>query len=236
MRRGISLVELLVAVVIVTLVSTAAANAFIAGLRFQSKSERVMDETTDRVRLEDHMRELIESADLHGNGSYFISPIPASDSGIGQQAQDSGLGAGSPSLVLTAPATPKIQLLNETGQTFQTLNQKYGPLSDCSEIALSMTPVGDAGDRTGLFLREQAPADSDPTQGGEESLLSPAVQDIRFEFYDGTTWAATWDSRSANKGKLPAAVRITYALPNDPQTHSLIVRLPLTDPAPGATQ
>lgn len=229
MRRGISLVELLVAIVIVSLVSLAAADAFVAGIRFQSGSEKVMDETTDRVRFEDKMSGLLARADLHGNGSYFISPVPASVVGNDQTNADNGTSEGSTSLVFTAPLAPRTPYLSDSQDSFESLNQRYGPSSDCTEFAFSMTAVGDAEDKTGLFFRWQAPAGTDPTQGGQENLLNPLVQDIRFEFYDGSNWASTWDSRSDNKGKLPAAVRVTYAVKDDPVKRSFIVRLPVSD-------
>jgi hypothetical protein len=86
-----------------------------------------------------------------------------------------------------------------------------------------------------LFLREQRPADSDPTQGGEESLLNPDLRDIRFEFYDGSDWVDSWDSRNDQKGKLPSAVRVSYVLNSESLQRTFIIRLPLSSSVPPST-
>ena len=144
-----------------------------------------------------------------------------------------GLGAGSTSLVFTGTESIPPRVLGATSRDFATLNSQYGPVGSAVETALSMTPVGDAGGRTGLFLRTQCPADADLTQGGLEGLISDKLQDIRFQFYDGTQWASTWDSRSApQKGKLPLEIQVAYLFTGDDQVHSFLVRLPLYDSTP----
>ncbi len=228
--HGLSLIELLVAIFIVAVVSGAVARTFIAGLRLQSHAAKTFDARMNRIRFEDAVGRLISGADLHGTGSYFIAPVPSSSAGLEQRPQDSPLGFGALSLVLTTSAVaPPAAYLATPNQQFEALNVRFGAVSDCAEVALSMVPVGQAGMRQGLFLREQRPADGDPTQGGEESLLNPDLRDIRFEFYDGTTWTDSWDSRNAQKGKLPSAVRVIYLLNTETTPHTFLVRLPLSE-------
>jgi len=64
-------------------------------------------------------------------------------------------------------------------------------------------------------------------------VLSPDVQSIGFEFYDGTQWVGSWDTTAAGQRRLPAAIRVSYKLTADPNTtHVFVVRLPLSDVTP----
>jgi hypothetical protein len=116
---------------------------------------------------------------------------------------------------------------------FETLNDQYGPQGGVAEIQLSLTPVGQpASSDTGLFLREQRPADSDSSQGGNESLLMPNVTTIQFEFFDGLQWQETWDTITSGSRRIPSAVRVTYQLTGEDQQRFIIVRLPFSDVTP----
>jgi len=73
-------------------------------------------------------------------------------------------------------------------------------------------------------------------------LLSPEVQSILFEYFDGVDWVMEWDSTSLNR--MPQAVRIELVLrdpPSDdddipdprdlpPTTHQLVVPIPVATP------
>ncbi len=223
--RGMSAVELLVAITIVVIATGAVARAFSAGLDYQSRSEKSRDRIDARVRFEDRITRLIGGATLQGANTYFISPISTSDAGVEQHIADSVLATGSASLMLTSlfDATP-VHYLTSTDNDFEHLNQTFGPQVGPAEVAFSLIPVGDAGNKKGLFLREQRPCDSDPKQGGAESDLNPEVQDIRFEFYNGAEWQTSWDSTGNEKGKLPSGIRVTYILRGDHQPNSFVVR------------
>lgn len=103
----------------------------------------------------------------------------------------------------------------ESTDGFETNNETFGPQGGVTEVALSTTAVGDNGGRAGLFLRRQTPADADPTQGGRERVLDPVVTDATFEFWDGTSWVTTWDTRTQTTKRLPAAVRVTLTAGED---------------------
>jgi type II secretory pathway pseudopilin PulG len=229
-----SLLELLIGIAIVAIVLTTAARAFSLGLNFDLQSQVTRNAYSQRVRFEDRMTALIRGANLHGAGDYFISPIPLTDV-VQQVPLDDGLGSGSMSLVFTGNQQLQPKVLNASGLDFPTMNTRYGAWGAAVETAFSLTPVGNAQGRTGLFLRMQCPADSDPTQGGTEGLISDKVQDIRFQFFDGTQWTSTWDSGKTEKGKLPQKVQIQYLFVGDDQPHTFFVRLPLYDSTPPST-
>jgi hypothetical protein len=111
---------------------------------------------------------------------------------------------------------------------FETNNQNFGPQGGIQEVSIETTAVGSIGQgMTGCFLRTQIPADDDPTQGGNEVLLTSELTELGFEMYDGTTWQTSWDTRSqTGAGELPAAVKVTYRFTGDTVDNIFIVQLP----------
>lgn len=235
-RRGITVLELLIALSIVVLATLAVTRAYTGALKFQSKSAETRELHNARVKFEDEMTRYLAGAELNGGTAYLVSPIPQSLTGIAEHNSDSLLGDGSASIVLTTGAKPMpFQYLSATETDLPSLNRHFGPVGGDAEVAYSMSPAGDPGLKRGLFIREQNPPDDDVTQGGEERVADTDIRDIRFEFYDGTTWQTTWDSRNANKGTLPAAIRVTYLLLEEKTPRQFFVRLPLSFLAPGGT-
>jgi type II secretory pathway pseudopilin PulG len=230
--RGMSAVEMMVGIAIIAVATGAVARAFSSGLDYQNLSEKARDRTDARIRFEDRMTRLIRGATLTGANTYLISPVESSDAGVTPPSTQTILAAGSASLMLTSLFdAPTVRYLTSTESDFQILNQTFGPQTGVAEIAFSTIPVGDAGIKQGLFMREQKPSDTDPKQGGTEFDFNPDVLDIRFEFYDGTQWQTAWDTTTdAQKGKLPTAVRVTYVLRGDQQPYSFLVRLMIASP------
>ena len=104
------------------------------------------------------------------------------------------------------------------------------------EVSISTTAVGNptGNNQSGLFERVQRPSDADATQGGTESLLTPDVDSIGFQFWDGAEWLTSWDTTSTTTGqlnRLPAAVEVTYVLKSDPTKtqKTFIVMIPESD-------
>jgi hypothetical protein len=234
--RGISLLELLLTIALLAITMGAVTQAFIAGLGAESHIATAREAKEERYRFEDDLQKLIEGAELSDPNSAFVSPIPAtnqkaspnsSPQGAGDQSgSGGGLPAGSASLVFgTWSVAPNIRFVEQTNAAWEDLNSRFGPQGGSTEVALSTIPVGDAGPKRGLFIREDRPAQADPSTGGMERLYSSKVRDIRFEFYDGTTWQTSWDSKNTEKGQLPIAVRVTYLLNTESSPRSFIARL-----------
>ena len=234
--RGLSLIELLLSISITAIAMVAVGRTFSEGLTYEANADRTRSDFDQRVRFEDAVTGMIRGISIHAANGFLVAPV--TQSGTNDSLQQSSattphLGAGASNVAFTTSSlTPPQGYMQQTGENFVSLNREFGPQGGLTEVELSMTPVGDPGDVSGLFFRTQRPADSDPTQGGDETLLVPGLADIRFEFYDGSDWVTSWDSKNGQKDKLPAAIRVTYAFPKDPIVHSFVVRLLLKDAGP----
>lgn len=180
------------------------------------------------ARFEDRLRSLIQSAFLStvqtDTSSYFVGGDGGSESEDGQNGVAGGL-----TFTALSEKLP-LEMLNSTDD-FTTLNERFGPRGGMTEVSLALTPIGEAPVQNGLFYRHQTPADGDNTQGGVESVLDPDIDQISFEFFDGTDWITGWDTQSQAEPRLPAAVRITYNR-TDEQEQIFIVRLIHSDVTP----
>jgi hypothetical protein len=158
--------------------------------------------------------------DIDDTTTYFIGTSEGGDTELGSDR-----------LTFTTVAPPVPLAAQGSDADFETQHQEYGPVGGMAEVSWGTVSVGDAGDRTGLFERLQRPADGDPEQGGLESLLGANIDRIGFEFYDGTSWAAQWDTLTGGERRLPAAVRVNYVQANDPTetVHRFVVPIPTSD-------
>ncbi len=230
-RRGVSLIELLVVITMSALVVIGAVRAFSAGLDYQLRVIPAREEHLSRQRFEDRLARLIRSAyistDEQDPSTYFIA-------GVGGGSEPApGASVGADTLVFTVLGMPPNSSFAASQEDFETRNEIFGPQGGAAEIQISTFPVGEAGDRVGLFVREQRPSDGDPYQGGFESVLEARVVSMTFEFWNGEAWTYEWDTQTQGARRLPAAVRVTYAFEGEEETpRVLVVRLPLSDVTP----
>lgn len=228
-RRGVSLLELLVVAVMGAIVVTGAARAFQAGVDFQARVVPERESQLDRQRFEDGVARLIRSAyiseDEQDATTYFI----ASNSSGGVSLTDA---ASADTIIFTVLGTPPPASYLNSSEDFETRNSTFGPQGGAAEIQLGTTPVGEAGERTGLFLREQRPSDGEPLQGGYEQVFEERVNSMFFEFWNGETWVGEWDTETQGERRLPAAVRVTYDFVGESNSRSFVVRVPLSDVTP----
>lgn len=218
--------ELVALLAVTALLSFALVRAFVAATVQEGAMDEVVARQETLLRFENSLRDVIRRAALSPTtgdpASYFL----------GGALSIGGSGTEATSVVFTALRYPSDALLGSEA-TFEEINERYGPPAGMEEISLSMTPYGDAGGRTGLFLRRQTPADGDPTQGGYEELLSPDVASIRFEFFDGREWITAWDTTAQAEPRLPAAVRVIYTYVETPDIErTFVVKLPHSDVTP----
>ncbi|MBV6458130.1 MAG: hypothetical protein HONBIEJF_01253 [Fimbriimonadaceae bacterium] len=239
-RRGITLIEALLALGIGGILVTAVTASFRAVVDYQANVPPKRDAALKQISFEDRLRNLLARAfvdeDQANPNTYFIGqndPEAASSLGSGEAATELIFTVLGKELPGAAAAS--------SGDTFEDRNAEIGPVGGISEIRLGVASIGDPGAATGLFVREQIPADEDPNQGGYESVFDERVTSISFEFWDGTDWLPEWTTQLGER-RLPAAVRITYALIDDEEgaTRSMIIRLnnsdvTTVDPAGGQT-
>lgn len=242
-NRGMTLFELIISMGILLLVGIAATSTFTAAVMFQTEVRPRMEEAERTRVVEDKIRQYLVGAYLGlastqqtGTGTTNTASTAATffiAQATGEGNWSSGMGDLSDSLVFTAIGVGHSSSYDAADDEFENLNERYGPQGGVVEVAMEVTPVGDAGDLTGPFLRTQRPADGDPTQGGWEQLLDSDLVGINFEFWDGTTWVQEWDSSQMQPPRLPAAVKVYYELTEETGVvRSFVVRLPHSDVTP----
>lgn len=209
-------------------ITLATVQAYQAVFDFHSRAEPERAERRRLDQFEENLRRILSGAVLTADDdTFFILGLDASGEVV---ATSEDLGA---SIVFTAYGTPPRGGSIESLEDFETLHERYGPQGGFAEIAISTTPFETGNGQEGLFIREQRPADGDPSQGGFESVLERDVQTMGFEAYDGVQWLSTWDSRAQTEPRLPSAIRVTYTLRSSPSVnHIMIVRMPLSDVTP----
>lgn len=226
MRRttsALTLIEVLVAMGIGGIVVAASAVAFRAGVDHLFFSQRILAAEQSKSDWTSGMRQTIAcallSSDPNDTKSFFIA---SSDDA------SSDLGAIRLTFTSVYAALPGGSL--DTSLTFDDVHDTYGPIGGLAEVSYSTVPIGDAGTSSGVFERIQRPVDADPLQGGLESLVSPDVSEIGFQFWDGVEWLTEWDSRSGSR-RLPAAVRVQYRLTSESidQLHTFVIVIPTSD-------
>jgi prepilin-type N-terminal cleavage/methylation domain-containing protein len=224
-RRGFTLIELMTAVALSGIITIALSLAFSVATRAYRDTPLPRQAFEAERGPEAQIRKLLETAfvstDAADQNTYFIGQTADSGSNVGDSQ-------GADQLTFTRLGGRVAgNAFNSAEESFEERNRALGPVGGVTEVRISLTPFGEAGDRTGLFLRTQTPSDSDPEQGGFEELLSPEIAGVSFEFFDGTDWQTSWDTRAGQR-TLPTAVRVTYTLRDQEEenaTKSFIVRL-----------
>jgi len=256
MRRGVTLIELLLSMTILVVVTLVSTRAYVSALNYETRLRSGRDAMVARDQFEKTITDLLHrawiSTSTTDQNCYFIGGTPTIIATTGAAGTTGTAGATSSTTSTSgagggggsgAYGTPNVMVFTISGaqlsnsylasnDDFETNNQNFGPQGGVTEIELSETNVGAGGQgQSGLFLRTQTPSDNDPTQGGNEQLLSSAVSQIGFEFFDGQNWDQSWDNRvqTPKPGHLPAAVRVTYRLNGDTYDHVFIVQLPNSD-------
>jgi len=109
--------------------------------------------------------------------------------------------------------------------------------SDQNEISYFVTEHPDDPNIKVLARREQNRIDDDPRRGGKSQILLENVEEFNVEYFDPllSDWVQTWDTVNtlAQPNRLPSQVRIRLAVTdprrrNAPQVFGTRVEIPLT--------
>lgn len=237
---GLTLIELLIVLGITAILASALGYAFTAELTMQRVEEARRAKLDRSDGVERQITRLLRGAKLAApmeagpaaavpnvlSGQPINPAAPAAQTTYFAGVVESGatdLGCDRLTFTTTAPALPMAALAGT--DDFETQQQARGPVGGLAEVSLSVTPVGDAGGRTGLFERLQRPSDADPSQGGSEFLLDPQIERIGFQFWDGLEWVTSWSTTSPPR--LPQAVRVSYTLRGAPPGEVRVFDVPL---------
>lgn len=231
-RRGVTLIELLVVIAIIGILTIGITRAYTSSIDYDSRVRAGRSEAATVRAFEDQITSLLQHAELSSDttvtSSFFIGSM-----GNGVDPNQTSMAGGNADTIIFTVAGTRIssELLN-SDDDFETQNKDHGPQGGVTEVDISMTPIGTPQNTGGVYLRQQRPADGDPTQGGYESRLNADVESIQFEFFDGTLWQQTWDTRSMTTQRLPSAVRVTYRLKGETDDRIFVVNLPASDVTP----
>ena len=221
--QGLTLIEVLVVVAITGLLTVYAAQALISGADYERRIREASSRQRSDVELENDLRVFIESAFLsleNTQTTFFVGSEGLLNQGEG--------GSNADTLTFTRVGT-RLSSDALDYDDFELANEEIGTVGGTEEVTLSLSPTGSASGKTGLFVRQQNPADGDPSQGGTERVLNANVTSISYGFWDGATWQTVWDTRSQGTARLPAAVRITYRLSNSETDRIVTLRLRNSD-------
>ena len=173
--------------------------------------------------------QIVSAGGATGASPTSSSASSGSSSGAAQSDNPLTASGNSDDLTFTAVGSRPPTQLFESTDDWEANNTSFGPQGGVAEICLSLVGQSDPSGHTGLFVRTQRPADNDPTQGGYQRVLNPDVSSVGYEFYDGTNWNPTWDTRTMTPRRLPAAVRVTYRFKSDTRDHVFVVAVPYSD-------
>jgi prepilin-type N-terminal cleavage/methylation domain-containing protein len=223
--NGVSLVELLVVLAVIVILANAIGFAFSAELNLRRMQEARRYKLKDpSVIMQNEITRMLLGAKINPSASdtltYFTAGTSASNSSVNE------LGCDRVTFTTTEPGVPYAALASS--DDFTTQQNARGPIGGVAEVSLSVTAVGNAGDKTGLFERMQIPSDGDATQGGTECVLDMHVSRIGFQFWDGQEWVSTWDTTTDRR--LPEQVKVSYSTTDQPDTvRAFIVSIPTSD-------
>ncbi len=220
-QHGLTLIELLIVLGITAILAAALGYAFTAELTMQRAEEARRADLDRSDLMERQITRLLQGAKLAAPaqsspaaalntlpGQPAALPVPAAQKTYFAGVAEGGandLGCDRLTFTTTAPVLPMAALAGT--DDFETQQQAQGPVGGLAEVSLSVTPVGDAGGRTGLFERLQRPSDADPSQGGLEFLLDPQIERIGFQFWDGFQWITSWPARRVCRRQSGSATR-----------------------------
>jgi Tfp pilus assembly protein PilE len=222
-QAGLTLVELLLVMVMTVFLASAITFAYSSMVTMQRRHNADRGKGDETGAMEREVTRLLRGA--------RISSVTTDTTSYFQGVSDSGgsdLGCDRVTFTTTEPAAP-MAAMNSTDD-FDTQQSARGPVGGLAEVSLGTTPIGNAGDKAGLFRRVQRPADGDTTQGGMESLVDPNISSVGFQFYDGTQWVTSWDTTTGSR-RLPAAVQVSYKLKDDDSNtiHVFVAPIPCSD-------
>ncbi len=221
-QRGLTLLELLIVLAMTAIILVGLTGSYEVALRYQREMPAREAARQSELNFVRQLRQALEGAYLSSDEADFTSFFIASSSG--------GVEGDPDTLTFTSTAFAPAGDYVQSADDFETLHTDYGPQGGLTEVALSISPVGDAPNeaQTGLYLRKQRPSDGDPTQGGTEELLNADIETIGFEFWDGVDWITAWDTTAGTR-RLPAAVRMFYQVGDEQEERVIVIRLLQSD-------
>jgi general secretion pathway protein J len=195
--RGFTLVELLVAIVVLSLISLLIYNAFASMKRSREGIERVDDRYREgRLAMTRMVREL--------QSAYISLHAPINNSLLIQKTAFVGT---------TGTPADRIDFNSFSNRRMD----KNAHISDQCELSYFGSPNPDISGVTDLARRISTTLDLEPKKGGRVDVLATDIDLFDLQYLDPMTgnWVETWDTTSAVTGqpaRLPVQMRIMLVL------------------------
>ncbi|GAB5550354.1 MAG: type II secretion system protein GspJ [Sandaracinaceae bacterium] len=197
--KGMTLIEIMVAVTILAIVSTVIFGGFSTTMRNKARVEQMADRShVIRVAMERMVAELSQAY-----VSIQVNPNPAL-----QMMNTCFIGGRS----------GRGHRVDFTSFSHRRLYRDAHE-SDQNELSYFMTSHPEDPGRYVLARREDNRPDDDPQSGGTTMILVDDVLDFEVEYFDIATseWSETWDTReiTAQPNRLPVQVKISLTVPDE---------------------
>jgi general secretion pathway protein J len=217
MRRGFTLLEIMLAVAVLALVGTMIYSGFSQTALNKARIEQDVDHSrVIHMTLERMARELTMAfVSTHVNPSLDLRVVDTAFIG-----KDNG----------------KDDRIDFTSFSHRRLYRNARE-SDQNEISYFVTEHPDDPGVLVLARREQNRIDEDPRRGGKSQILVENVEEFNVEYFDPllSDWVQTWNTEDmlAQPNRLPTQVRIRLSVKDprhrgDTQTFGTRVTIPLT--------
>ncbi|MCX6338406.1 MAG: prepilin-type N-terminal cleavage/methylation domain-containing protein [Candidatus Aureabacteria bacterium] len=179
-RRGFTIAEVLVAILITSIIAGVIYGSYMGGLRIIYDSQQDMERTHMASLILDRITSDLACAFLRADKEYLVF--------VGEEGAEGEYPSDSVTCISSYHERPRRDAREST----------------LSEVSYSLDP----GDRDELFIlrREDPTLDDDPFSGGETRVIGEGVAGLKFEYSGEEGWASSWDSRESSS--LPTAVRV----------------------------
>jgi general secretion pathway protein J len=190
-----TLIEVLLAVSIFSLVLVAAHTVLFGALGLRNRTTLALDRSLELEQALALLKGDLANLALPGTLAGELQTTPASNTSTNER-----------------PESSSTSLPGQSSPDFYTTSATVDPYVPWSELQRVTYRLLDPTNRTAqgkdlyrLVVRNLLPASSQDVP--DEQWLLGGVQSIFFQFYDGTQWRDDWDS-TAETNKLPAAVLV----------------------------
>jgi len=209
--RAFTLLEVLLAVAIFSIVLIAINTVFFAGLRLRQRVTENVEQSLPLTQALSLLRRDLQNAvppggSLAGNFS-SSGPVAAGNTGTAANSSRSA----TPS---AGPQTGGLDFFTSTG-----VITDDAPWGDIQEVNYQLMDPLDRANAYGRDLVRSVTRNllATASQPPDLQRLLSNVQSLDFSFYDGTQWRDVWDTSAGDQG-LPKAVRMRLQLAVDPSS------------------
>lgn len=182
-KRGFTMAEVLVAILITSIVAGVIYGSYMGALKIIYASQKDMERTTMARLMLDRVSSDLACAFLRAGKEYLVF--------VGADGGEEGRGADTVTFITATHERPERDI----------------PESALSEVTYSLDP----GDGGGYLMRREDPTlDEDAFSGGEYRAIGEGLAGLDFEYLGDGGWVPSWDSREHDS--LPRAARVTLTM------------------------